>query len=117
MLCLFTSTIIAIQITVVHFVPKVEKYSQAAAIEYFESFIGKDVYVKALGYHSYAHLFYTRKQPSTNPNYRNEDWLLNGPVDKPAYFICRITDSESYRNHPNLELIGEKNGFVFFKRK
>lgn len=117
MLCLFTSSIIAIQITVVHFVPKVERYSQGAAIEYFESFIGKDVYVKALGYHSYAHLFYTRKQPSANPNYRNEDWLLNGPVDKPTYFICRITDSEPYRNHPNLELTGEKNGFVFFKRK
>ncbi|ASZ10928.1 glycosyltransferase family 39 protein [Chitinophaga pendula] len=117
LLCLFISTILAIQITVVHFVPKVEKYSQHAAIEYFQSFVGKDVYVQVLSYHSYAHLFYTKKLPAKNPNYYNKDWLLTGPVDKPTYFICRITDSEPYRTNANLELIGEKNGFVFFKRK
>lgn len=119
LLCLFISTILMIQVTVLHFVPKVEKFSQAAAIEFFEQFQGKDVYVKPLGYFSYAHLYYTRKQPSANPEYykNKEQWLLEGVIDKPAYFICRITDSEPYRSHPNLQLIGEKNGFVFFKRK
>jgi len=117
LLCLFISTLIMIQVTVLHFVPKVERFSQGAAIDYFKSFIGKDVYVKPLSYHSYAHLYYTRKQPSTNPDYYKKDWLLEGPVDKPTYFICRITDSDPWRVHPNLEVIGEKNGFVFFKRK
>ncbi|RFS18977.1 glycosyltransferase family 39 protein [Chitinophaga silvatica] len=117
LLCLFISTILVIQVTVLHFVPKIEAYSQRAAIEFFESFQGKDVYVKALSYHSYAQHYYTRQQPPANKNYYNEDWLLNGQVDKPTYFICRITDSEPYRQHPNLELIGEKNGFVFFKRR
>ncbi|MBO9732976.1 MAG: glycosyltransferase family 39 protein [Chitinophaga sp.] len=117
LLCLFLSTIVVIQVTVVHFVPKIEAYSQRAAIDYFISLQGKDVYVKALGYHSYAQHYYTREQPHTNKNYYNLDWLLNGQIDKPAYFICRITDSEPYRQHPNLEVIGEKNGFVFLKRK
>lgn len=117
LLFLFVSTILMIQVTVVHFVPKVERFSQGAAIEYFESFVGKDVYVQPLSYHSYAHLYYTKKKPPTNPDYYKKDWLLEGPVDKPTYFICRIQDSDPWRAHPNLEVIGEKNGFVFFKRK
>jgi len=117
LLCLFISSILVIQVTVVHFVPKIEAYSQRAAIDYFISLQGKDVYVKALAYHSYAQHYYSRELPHSNKNYYNEDWLLNGQIDKPAYFICRITDSEPYRHHPNLEVIGEKNGFVFLKRK
>ncbi|NIG51895.1 glycosyltransferase family 39 protein [Chitinophaga sp. Cy-1792] len=117
LICLFVSTIVAIQVTVVHFVPKVEAYSQRAAIEFFESLQGKDVYVKALSYHSYAQHYYSREMPHANQNYYNLDWLLNGQIDKPAYFICRITDADEYRHHPNLEVIGEKNGFVFFRRK
>ncbi|MGX5818681.1 ArnT family glycosyltransferase [Chitinophaga lutea] len=119
LLCLFISTIFIIQVTVVHFVPKVERFSQGAAIDYFKSFQGKDVYVKPLDYFSYAHLFYTKKQPSANPLYYKEGtpWLLEGQPDKPAYFICRLGDADKYKAHPNLEFIGEKNGFYFFKRK
>jgi hypothetical protein len=117
LLCLFLSTILIIQLTVVHFTPKIEKFSQAAAIEFFQSHEGKDDYVQVLSYHSYAHLFYTKKLPPANKNYYNRDWLLSGPVDKPTYFICRITDSDPWRANPNLVVIGEKNGFVFFKRK
>lgn len=117
LLCLFISTIIMIQVTVLHFVPKVERFSQGAAIDYFKSFVGKDVYVRPLSYKSYAYMYYTRKLPPANKNYYDDKWLLEGPVDKPTYFICRITDSDPWRAHPNLEVIGEKNGFVFLKRK
>jgi len=117
MVMMFVSTICAIQVTIVHFTPKIEGFTQRAAIEFFESFQGKDVYVQVLKYHSYAHLFYTKKLPATNKNYYKEDWLVNGAVDKPTYFVCRITDSEPWRANPNLEVIGEKNGFVFFRRK
>lgn len=109
--------IITIQVTVLHFTPKIEAISQRAAIEYFQSFIGKDVYVHVLGYKSYAHLFYTQKQPQTNNNYDNEEWLLTGDIDKPAYFICKVMEADKYRTMPQLEETGSKNGFVFFKRK
>jgi hypothetical protein len=116
-LCLFLSTIFVMQLTIVHFTPKIEKFSQGAAIEFFQSHEGKDDYVQVLSYHSYAHLFYTKKLPSANKDYYKKDWLLSGAVDKPTYFICRITDSAPWRANPNLVVIGEKNGFVFFKRK
>ncbi|WP_276134214.1 ArnT family glycosyltransferase [Polluticoccus soli] len=117
MVVLAVVQIVIIQVTVLHFTPKIEAISQRAAIEYFKSFQGKDVYVKVLGYKSYAHLFYTKKQPPINENSYNEEWLLTGPVDKPTYFICKIMDADRYRAMPQLQQIGEKNGFVFFRRK
>jgi hypothetical protein len=127
--------VIIIQVTVLHFTPKVEAYSQRAAVNYFKSFAGKDVYVQVLGYKSYAHLFYTRKERPLNPAYYktehyvttdgdslttvvpNEEWLLHGPVDRPVYFICKIQDAPAYRLLPTLTETGAANGFVFFRRK
>lgn len=117
MITLCVLQILIIQVTVLHFTPKIEAISQRAAIEYFQSFKGKDVYVQVLGYKSYAHLFYTDKRPSTNPNYYNQDWLLYGQIDKPAYFICKVSAAKEWRNVATLQEIGEKNGFVFFKRR
>lgn len=109
--------IIIIQVTVLHFTPKIEAISQRAAIEYFQGFKGKDVYVHTLGYKSYAYLFYAEKMPGSNKNYYDENWLLNGPVDKPTYFISKNTGADKYRALPQLQETGASNGFVFFKRK
>lgn len=114
---LFVVQVVIIQVTVLHFTPKVEAFSQRAAIEFYESLQGKDVYIKVLGYKSYAHLFYSRKMPKDNPKHYDEEWLLNGAVDKPTYFICKIMQADQYRALPQLEEIGSKNGFVFFKRR
>jgi 4-amino-4-deoxy-L-arabinose transferase-like glycosyltransferase len=117
MLALAMLQIIIIQITVLHFTPKVEAYSQRAAIRFFKSFKGKDVYVQVLGYKSYAQLFYTQKQAPANKHYYEKDWLLNGAVDKPTYFISKNISADQYRKLPQLEELGEKDGFVFFKRR
>jgi len=113
---LLIGTIIILQVTVLHFTPKIEAYSQRAAIRYFKGFVGKDVYIHVLGYKSYAHYFYAETQPQNNPKRRDESWLLKGDVDKPTYFICKITAAEPYKHSKELKLLGEKNGFVFFKR-
>ena len=130
MLCIVQ--LIVIQVTVLHFTPKIEAYSQRAAIDYFKTFEGKDVYIHSLGYKSYATLFYAKKQPATDPHYQsiridkhgkevqpeaNEKWLLSGTIDKPVYFICKVQDSAKYTALSELELTGSGNGFVFFKRK
>ena len=117
MLVLCIVQIVMIQITVLHFTPKIEAYSQRAAIRYFKSFKDKDVYVQPLDYKSFAHLFYSDKQPVKNKNYYKKDWLLKGHVDKPVYFICKIGSADEFKRLPQLEMIGQKNGFVFFKRK
>ena len=132
MITLCIIQIITIQVTVLHFTPKIEACSQRAAIDYYKSFEGRDVYVQPLGYKSYANLFYTKKQPATNPDYQgtrvdnngkeiqpeaNEQWLLHGNVDKPTYFICKIQDKAAYAAMPQLAITDSSNGFVFLKRK
>lgn len=101
-------------------VPKIERYTQGAAIDFYESKRGQDVYIHVLGFKSYAHLFYFQKPVSAVSAEKGEtyeDWLLNGKVDKPVFFVTKFDRYDEYRNHPNLELIKEENGFVFLKRK
>jgi 4-amino-4-deoxy-L-arabinose transferase-like glycosyltransferase len=131
MLVLCVVQIVIIQVTVLHFTPKIEAYSQRAAIDYFKSLQGKDVYIHSLGYKSYATFFYGQTGPATDENYKgirrdkdgkavqpeaNEQWLLHGAIDKPAYFISKIQDKAKFAALPELTLLGEKNGFVFFMR-
>ncbi len=49
MITLCIIQVVIIQVTVLHFTPKIEAYSQGAAIDYFKSFEGKDVYVQPAG--------------------------------------------------------------------
>jgi 4-amino-4-deoxy-L-arabinose transferase-like glycosyltransferase len=112
---------VAVMITMFVFtavnVSKIEKYTQNAAIEFFQKFTDDSAYVAPLMYRSYAYLFYSEKQPQKNPNHNNLGWLLKGDIDKPAYFISRITQKDKVlKNYKNLDVIGEKNGFVFYKR-
>lgn len=133
MLILCVVQIIIVQVTVIQFTPKIEAYSQRAAINFFEGLKGQDCYVCVVGYKSYAQLFYTQKQPWHNPNYAiqghidstgkaiapkvNEEWLMTGTVDKPTYFICKIMDEKRLLAMPLLQELGSSNGFAFFKRK
>ncbi|MFC5410773.1 ArnT family glycosyltransferase [Larkinella bovis] len=117
MVALFLATPLLLWFVLPTIVPKIERYTQGAVIDFYEAKQGQDIYVEPIGYKSYAHLFYFRKKPPTNLNSYNEDWLINGPVDKPVFFVTRNINIDQYRYHPNLEIIGEEAGFVFLRRK
>jgi hypothetical protein len=119
MLLLISLQLFIIQVAMNHFVPKVEAYSQKAAVDFYKSLAGQDVYLAPLDFVSYGYLFYSEKQPSTQPAYyeQKREWLLNGAVDKPVYFITKITSEPQWSAHPNLVKLGEQNGFVFYKRR
>ncbi|MDP2423450.1 MAG: glycosyltransferase family 39 protein [Bacteroidales bacterium] len=117
---LFGSSFLFVILTIVVVTPKIEGYSQRAAIEFFKSLSHKDVYVETLGYKSYAHWFYGKVQPhiwDRAPEIVSNEWLLNGKIDKDAYFSAKIHHKEKYMNQqPELQILYEKNGFVFFVR-
>lgn len=98
-------------------VPKIEGYTQRTVIDFYKSKRGQDVYVWPIGNRSYAQYFYFRKPQGIRLEASDENWLLNGPVDKPTFLISRIDRAEAYYKNPNLELLKEENGFVFFRRK
>ncbi len=96
---------------------KIETYSQLALIEFCEERAGEDCYVSTLGMKSYAHLYYAEKPVPENPDSQNLDWLLEGEIDKPAYFILRSKTLKGFQEqYPDLTLIYEKNGFSFCLR-
>lgn len=140
-LSLLVGTTLSLQLFLYIVVPKIEQYSQGAAIEFWEGLQGKDVYVQPLGYDTYAHYYYARIHPwyeNTSPEFAKflaenkaqyqqnaptdwfehlqRDWLVDGKIDKPAYFCCHMKKADEYAQHPDFERIGEDGGFVFFRR-
>lgn len=115
---LFGSTLVYVQLIAVLFVPRIEKYTQNAAIEFLKSLQGKDVYVETYGYKSYAQYYYSMSQPPIPGEVGDAAFLLEEKVSKPVYVICRIyslDDLLQYHGSRVKELY-RKNGFVFFEK-
>ena len=110
-------SMITINLDLIVIVPRVEKYSQGAAIEFYEQSQNKECYVETIGFFRYAHYFYTKKNVPSNKNSYDINWLLTGNIDKPAYFVCRVNSFEDIvKSYPELKEIYRKNGFVFLVR-
>jgi hypothetical protein len=54
--------------------------------------------------------------PGKNPHDYDREWLLTGPIDKPAYFVCRIDKAHEYQGKYDLHEIKDEYGFVYFRR-
>jgi 4-amino-4-deoxy-L-arabinose transferase-like glycosyltransferase len=123
LISLYGGTAVTIFVFLLLIAPKIECYTQGAPIEFEKRLKNKDCYVQVLGFKSYAHYFYAEKRIQNSPfgksmNQENwDEWQLNGKIDKPAYFIAKITEKEKYMKNPNLKLLYEKNGFLFLSRK
>ncbi|MBK6368723.1 MAG: hypothetical protein IPF64_02560 [Flavobacteriales bacterium] len=113
---IFGGTALFITTTLYFFINRIEGYSQRAAIEFFEEQQGETCYVITKNYKSYAQLFYTRKEPVTDPRAHDEEWLLYGDIGRPVYVVCKITSADDVGSIRTLTEIQRKNGFVFFKR-
>jgi len=121
---LFVATAIIVPLALVRIAPKIERYTQATPIAFYESLRGCQCYVAPLGFKSYAHLFYARVPPEHSARAARvgggpdhfEEWLLSGPIDRPAYFVSKLDKADRWRLQPGFQVIGERNGFVFFRR-
>jgi len=117
-LTLFITNLLVVELSSVVLAPKIEKYVQGAAIDFFESLKGKDCYLETISYKSYAEYFYSEKQPAKNTRSYNPAWLLTGEIDKETYFSAKITEADAIRrDYPSLTELYRKNGFVFYKRE
>ncbi len=113
---LFISSAICLQLVMFLFVPRIERYSQGAAIDFYKSKQQEDCFVEVLGYKSYAHLFYTNKMPPQDSALLNRDVLLQRQLDKPVYFVAKINNAQQFADELQLNKIHEQNGFVFLKK-
>jgi 4-amino-4-deoxy-L-arabinose transferase-like glycosyltransferase len=115
--CLFVLSLITVNLVSIHIVPKIEQYSQGAAIEFYEGLQNKDCYVETLNFKSYAKFFYSQTKHSNNINNSGTIGLLTGKIDKPVYFACKVIHAKGYISaYPLIKELYRKNGFVFFVR-
>ncbi len=116
-LYLMFGSLLAYLIILISFVPKIEAYTQRAAIEFYKSKQAEDCYVAPQRFKSYAHLFYTKKSPQENPKHLDNNWLLNGSTNKPVYCVLKITSADDFmQKNPQFKLLYKKNGFAFFEK-
>ena len=98
-------------------VPKIEKYSQGAAIEFISAFKGKPVWVSTLGYYSYAPYFYADKPKRATNDIDETQFLLYGDTGCDVFFVTKITELQSTLDqYPQLVIVEKKGGFVLLKR-
>ena len=95
-------------------VPKIEGYTQATPLDFYISHVGQKVYIEPVGFKSFAHLLYFQKQ-AYSPS--GEELMKQSSTDRPTYLVMKTNAEDRYRYHPNLILIKEENGFLFYKHK
>jgi len=118
LILLFIFNLLFSNLILFEYAEKIEKYTQNAAIEFYKSLSKENCYVETIGFKSYAHLFYTNKQPLNSIYSDNHEVLIYEEINKPAYFVAKkLKGEEILRTIKSLEKIYEKNGFFFMKRK
>ena len=96
----------------VYFVPfRVEKYSQASAINFCKRAAKEGIPIYSVGYKSYGTLFYGQRKPE-HSKFTVDDYLVNSQLS-PCYFIFKVTSEKEIRDkYPSILVIERKNGFV-----
>jgi hypothetical protein len=123
-------------------IPKVELYTQHAAIVFYKACAKNKCYVETNNFKSYAYLFYSNRQPS---DYKNPDqiksiehhlmdaekagftshsfyanancyWMKHGKIDRPAYIIAKKNEEKDMIAEKEFTKLYDKNGFSFFVR-
>jgi hypothetical protein len=112
LIVVFAGSALFVTTTLFFFINNIEAYSQRAAVEFFESKAGERCWLMTKGYKSYVPEFYGRAVEAAP----SEDVLLRGPIDRTVYLSCKITDVKDVRSLETFTEIGNRNGFVFFKR-
>lgn len=119
---LFFSNIAAVTVFLAIVTPKIGEYLQGGLIDFYKGLSGKEVYVEVVGHKSYAHYFYAKRPESLSAFAKNmskeefRDWLLEGNIDKPAYFVSKSTKADKFLKQYNLKLIRKEYGFAYMKR-
>jgi hypothetical protein len=112
---LYIATTIFIFWALILYVPRIERYTQGSAIDFYKSLRGKNVYVEVTGFKSYAQYFYTMKQPESAGV--DKYIMLYGHIDRPAYIVTKVHKASKFQEEfPQFVKTGEAGGFVFFRR-
>lgn len=109
-----------ISATVSHFSPKFEAISQGGAIYFYQKAKEDGKYVYPIMMKSYAYLFYSEKQKSTDKHFPvNLYEVLNRPEYQSLFYIVskNIHEERVLKENPTLQKIDERAGYVLYSFK
>ena len=116
LIVLFGTALISTNLATVMIAPKVEPYSQGAAIEFYLSKQHEQAVVEPLGFKSYAQLYYGQRPPRLGGIKEEDIFTRRVPAGTTAYGVVKIQHAKTYeRRFPQLQKLYEKNGFVFYR--
>jgi hypothetical protein len=95
-------------------VPKIEQYTQGAAIEFYEQKANEACYIETVGFKSYAHYFYGKVKPYHAVT-TAKGFNYNSVLDKPLYLVCKVGSEKAIDS--NFTNLYQKGGFVFYRKK
>ncbi len=111
---IFLTSLIFVNLTTLFVTPRIEKYSQNAAIEFLENHQNHNYSFYTFGYKSYADYFYGRITPAQSIKSEKE---LSDTI-RTIFVLTKITKTEKFESqYPDYQKLYEKNGFVFYTNK
>jgi len=140
---LFILSLTTIFLASVFIIPKVERYVQGAAIDFYKQRKNEDCYLETAGFKSYAYLFYSDKKPEQKTQELlifakqigekeanegiydplqsfaryNVIFICENNLNKPAYIVVKCNEAKEFmERYPEFKKIKEKNGFIFLKK-
>ncbi len=114
---LFAASGIAVWLLGMVIAPKILHYTQSDLMAFYTEKRTEDCYLRPMHFHTYAHLYYGESQPNRNPKSLELAWLVNGQVDKPVYFIARVTDIDQvHRWFPHIQVTDQRGPYVIMQR-
>jgi 4-amino-4-deoxy-L-arabinose transferase-like glycosyltransferase len=142
---LFSGSLFTVYSLIMVIAPKIEQYSQHAAIEFYKVCAKNGYDVETISFKSYASLFYGNLTPKimNDPGFKayaikrlvelrqegetknavvytgliHTNWLEVGDIKTPGFFVSKVTSVDEIRErHPGLKELYRQNGFVFFIR-
>lgn len=114
---LFIGNAVVVFIGLIFYIGRIEMYSQNANVEFCKSLEGKECYIKTSGFKSYIPVYYSKRMPPVHEKSDDIGWLTWEAVDKDVFIIAKSHLKEYWSGVSTTEIIGEKNGFIFLKRK
>ncbi|HMH31405.1 MAG TPA: glycosyltransferase family 39 protein [Puia sp.] len=112
---LFICSLVGTNLATAMIAPKVEPYSQGAAIAFYIKKQHEKAVIEPLGFKSYAQLFYALRPPALGGIKEEAVFTDAVPAGVQAYCVVKIQNAKTYEQRfPQLEKLYEKNGFVFY---
>ena len=137
-----SAQVIFIFLAILIYIPKVEQYTQHAAIEFYKANANSDCYIETHGFKSYAQLFYSNRKPGDYENKNQKEYIKNqlnvmekeghsrfssystanlfwmevGDIDRPAYVVVKTPQEDEVNNRKEFQKLYEKNGYTFLVR-